>query len=250
VSAGASYDGLYGCEIARRLGVPEVVVFDVVGSTMDVAHALAAQGCAAGTVVLAEEQVAGRGRAGRQWVSLRGAGIWLTIVERPRSPSGVDVLSLRAGLAVALSLEEVTGTLVQLKWPNDIYSGGRKLGGILIESRWRAERLDWVAIGVGLNLRVPSELPNAAGLGDRYSRMAILSALVPRLRQAAERVGHLDEEECRLFAARDLAAGRNCIAPVRGRVAGIANDGALLVVTAGGVVACREGSLILEEESQ
>lgn len=248
--AGASYDGLSGSEIARRLGVPEVVVLDVVGSTMDVAHTLAAQGCAAGTVVLAEEQVAGRGRAGRQWVSPRGAGIWLTIVERPRSPSGVDVLSLRAGLAVALSLEEVTGTLVQLKWPNDIYSGGRKLGGILIESRWRAERLDWVAIGVGLNLRVPSELPNAAGLGDRYSRMAILSALVPRLRQAAERVGHLDEEECRLFAARDLAAGRNCIAPVRGRVAGIANDGALLVVTAGGVVACREGSLILEEESQ
>lgn len=244
------YEGLSCAQIAELLGVPRVLAFETVASTMDVAHLLAADGCPAGTLVLADEQSAGRGRSGRPWLSARGAGIWMTLVERPPSASGLEVLSLRAGLAVARALESLVVAPLRLKWPNDVYMGSGKLGGILIESRWRSGRLDWVAIGLGLNLRAPSDLPGAAGLGDRYSRMQLLAALVPALREVAGREGYLDEAEFRFYAERDLAAGRNCIAPVRGRVAGVGKDGALLVVTGTGIVRCREGSLLLEGEGQ
>ena len=88
-----AYDGCSADDLAARLGVPGVAMFDDVGSTLDVAHALAADGAPAGTVVLADAQSAGRGRHGRRWRSERGAGIWLTILERPSESKALEVLS-------------------------------------------------------------------------------------------------------------------------------------------------------------
>ena len=82
-----------------------LIEYDEVGSTLDVAHTLAADGAAAGTVVIADAQTAGRGQRGRAWQSERGAGLWLTLIERPSDASALDVLSLRVGLALAPALD-------------------------------------------------------------------------------------------------------------------------------------------------
>src|SRR5690349_22611932 len=159
-----------------------LIAYDEVGSTLDVAHELAAAGAEAGTLIVANAQTAGRGRMGRTWRSEQGAGLWLTLIERPADATALEVLSLRVGLALAPALDAFTDAAVQLKWPNDLYLRGRKLAGILIEARWREGHPEWVAIGVGINLRPPAAEPRAVGLGARVSRDAVLAAVAPRLR--------------------------------------------------------------------
>jgi len=122
-----------------------------VGSTMDALHELAQAGAAAGTAVVAEEQGAGRGSRGRAWSSPPG-GLWLSVLARPAS-TGLEVLSLRAGLAVAVLLDRLGAAgRVELKWPNDLMLDDRKVGGILCEARWQGGTLAWVAVGLGLNV--------------------------------------------------------------------------------------------------
>ena len=238
------YDGRAGDELAALLGVPRVVVFDEIGSTLDVAHALGERGAAAGTLVIADAQTAGRGRMGRSWRSTRGAGVWLTLVERPPSDESLGVLALRVALALAAALDGFSDLPVRLKWPNDLYVGDGKLAGVLVEARWRGARLDWLALGVGINVRVPANV-EGAGLSRATDRVAILRTCVPALRGAARAAGRLTEDELARFRERDLALGRRCVEPGRGIVAGIRSDGALLVDTAEGPVAYHAGSLLL-----
>jgi BirA family biotin operon repressor/biotin-[acetyl-CoA-carboxylase] ligase len=230
-----------------------LIAYDEVGSTLDVAHELAAAGADAGTLIVANAQTAGRGRMGRTWRSEPGAGLWLTLIERPADATALEVLSLRVGLALAPALDAFTDAAVQLKWPNDLYLRGRKLAGILIEARWREGHPEWVAIGVGINLRPPAAEPRAVGLGARVSRDAVLAAVAPRLREAAAHGGPLSPAEINAFASRDLAAGRRCVEPVEGRVVGIDASGALLVGVGSpdgrAITAVRAGSLVLEEAS-
>jgi BirA family transcriptional regulator, biotin operon repressor / biotin---[acetyl-CoA-carboxylase] ligase len=236
-------------ELARLLGLPRVEVFDAVGSTLDVAHDRAAAGAPAGTLILAEEQTAGRGRHGRAWASEPGAGIWLTLIERPGDRGALDVLSLRIGLAIAEALEPLIGEQFGLKWPNDVYRGDGKLAGILVEARWRGSEPDWVAIGVGLNVRAPVDQPRARGLeGTGVSRDSALAAIVPALRRAAAAVGALLPRELEAFAQRDLARGREITSPLQGQVLGINDSGALLVLTTAGQVAAQAGSLLFQGE--
>ena len=217
-------------------------------STLDVAHSLAGEGAPAGTLIVADAQTAGRGRMGRTWRSEPGAGIWLTLIERPRDASAIEVLSLRIGLALAPVLDEFTATPVRLKWPNDLYVGDRKLAGILVEARWRDGAPDWAAVGFGLNVRVPPDQPRATALRAGVSRLEVLGELVPALRAAAFARGGLTTAELDAFARRDLARGRPCVEPAQGTVRGISAAGELLVLTPEGEVACRAGSLVLPEE--
>ena len=90
-----SYDGVAADLLAERLALPRAELFEAVGSTMDVAHGLASDGAPAGTLVLANTQLAGRGRGGRRWAAEPGAGVWLTLIERPNDVGAVEVLSLR-----------------------------------------------------------------------------------------------------------------------------------------------------------
>ena len=244
----ALYDNWSADALAESLAVPRVALFDSVTSTLDVAHGLAARGAPDGTLVLADAQSAGRGRFGRTWTSQRGAGVWLTLIERPRDATALEVLSVRVGTALAPALDPFSDGPVQVKWPNDLYAGGQKLGGILVEARWRDRALDWIAIGVGINVRRPPGEPNAASLRNGVSRIDVLRAVVPRLRASVARVGPLDATERSAFAARDIAAGRQCIEPVTGRVLGIDDRGALLIETSTGVIQARTGSLVLKEE--
>ncbi len=241
------YCGLSPSEIAELTGVPRALVFEDVSSTMDVAHDAAAAGAPAGTLVVAERQRSGRGRGGRMWRSEPESGVWLTLIERPWDGVPVELMSIRAGLALAPALDRFAPSPIGLKWPNDLYVGGRKLGGILIEARWRDGKPEWVAIGVGVNLSPPEDLSEAGGLGSGVTAPDVLAATVPALRRAATLRGPLSAAELDAFARRDVAAGKRCVEPAPGTVRGINETGELLIESAEGTAAHRSGSLVMEK---
>jgi BirA family biotin operon repressor/biotin-[acetyl-CoA-carboxylase] ligase len=170
----------------------------------------------------------------------------MTVIERPNDVRAVDVLSIRLGLRAARALERYADWPLRLKWPNDIFVGDRKLAGILVEARWRSSRVDWVAVGIGVNVRPPAGLTNAGALRAGVDRVAVLGELLPAVRAAANARGSLTQEDLREFATRDLAVGRTCVDPASGRVCGINESGELLVDTGAGVRAFRGGSLIFD----
>jgi BirA family transcriptional regulator, biotin operon repressor / biotin---[acetyl-CoA-carboxylase] ligase len=176
-----------------------LVHLDVVGSTNDCARELALAGTQHGTVVVAEEQTAGRGRQGRRWSAPRGRALTLSVVvEAGRADhpgtGGIALLPLVAGLAVCEACEAVAPIRCRIKWPNDVWIGDRKLAGILIEAR---PHEGWAVIGVGINVDTaedelgPELLETATSLriatGAPTRRDAVLDALLDRLG------GRLDE---------------------------------------------------------
>lgn len=167
----------------------------------------------------------------------------MTIIERPNDPRAVDVLSIRVGLRAARALDRYAASPIRLKWPNDLLVGEGKLAGILIEARWRADRIDWVAIGIGVNVREPSGVAAAAALRAGVDRVAVLGELVPAVRSAAGARGRLTPTELTEFMGRDIARGRHCVDPAHGEVQGINEAGELLVDTGSEVRAFRDGSL-------
>jgi BirA family biotin operon repressor/biotin-[acetyl-CoA-carboxylase] ligase len=234
--------------LAERWGISRLLAFDSIGSTLDVAHAVASE-TPSGTLVLADEQTAGRGQHGRRWSSPPGAGVWLTLVERPSDARALEVLALRCGLFAAEALDAFAGAPIGLKWPNDLYLAGLKLAGILIETRWRGTAPEWVAIGFGLNV-APPPIEGATGLPAGATRLDVLDVLVPALRRAAATSRHLSEAELARWRGRDVAAGRTLETPARGRAAGISADGQLLVAGPdGAVTAHRSGSLTFAQRS-
>ena len=134
-----------------------------------------------------------------------------------------------------------------VKWPNDLYVAGRKLAGVLIETRWRAGAAEWVAIGFGLNVRAPA-LETAIGLADGRTRIEALVHLVPALRRAASARGHLTDDELARWRSRDVARGRRISTPSSGTVDGVGSGGELLVrSTDGSVTSYRTGTLTFAE---
>lgn len=243
----AQFDGASAEALERLLGLPRVELLDTTTSTLDVAHRIAAAGAPAGTLVIANEQTAGRGRGGKSWQSSPGAGIWLTLIERPTETSGLGVLSLRVGLAAAEALDRFAPEPIRLKWPNDLYADRGKLAGILVEARWREQSVEWVAIGLGVNVKAPENIENAAGLEPDTELLDVLGELVPAIREAAQASGPLRADEREEFNARDMARGKACIEPAVGRVAGITPTGELLVALADSVIPFRSGSLVLRD---
>ena len=236
--------------LATDCGLARLEHLALVGSTMDEAHRLAQAGAEAGTLVLADAQDGGRGRGGRSWASEPNAGIWMTLIERPRDQRALDVLALRIGLALSDALEPFCDGPITLKWPNDLFVGAGKLAGILIEARWRESLPEWVAIGVGVNRRVPASFPAAAAVRADVPRDDLLRAMLPAMRRAALQVGSLTPVECAAWAARDLAYGRDITQPRAGRAMGIDATGALLIAEPrGATYAARSGSLVLAGES-
>jgi len=238
--------------LARRWGVPQCGVFRTLSSSLDAIHDGAAQGAASGTVVLAEEQTAGRGRDGRTWRSPLG-GVWLAMLLRPPVPV-LGMLSLRVGLVLADVVDDLVGrdaARTRLKWPNDVLLGDRKIAGILCEARWQGETPQWLAIGVGVNVanEIPAELaPRAIALRELLPdvrRIDVLDRLVPALVRLTAHGAQLTEFECTAFAQRDWLRGRQIRSPIPGRAVGIRPDGALLVDTGAGTTMVREGHVEL-----
>ena len=250
-------DGIPAAALARRWGVPQCGLFRTLPSSLDAIHELGAQGAPAGTIVLAEEQTAGRGRDGRTWRSPAG-GVWLALLLRPPLPSA-GVLSLRIGLVLADVVEEVlgisptslSGPRAALKWPNDVLLDDRKIAGILSEGRWQGDELQWLGVGIGVNVanEIPPELADTAvALRERRPdarRIDVLDRLVPALLRLTAHGAQLTQFECAAFARRDWLRGRQIRRPLPGRAAGIRPDGALLVDTGAGTTMVREGHVEL-----
>jgi len=227
-----------------------VVYRPAVTSTNDLARALAAQGAPAGTLVLAEEQTAGRGRLGRTWLAPRGTSLLFSLIFRPALlPAQAFRLAMLCSLAAARAIEAVTNLPIHLKWPNDLVLRGKKLGGVLSESSLTGERLDFVVVGLGLNVNLDvSTLPEiaatatslSAALGRPVARLPLLQRILQEIETGYQEV--IQGEALRAaWAARLVTLGR--IVRVSGGTAdeglaeGVDADGALLLRRADGTLA-------------
>jgi len=242
--------------------VPELTILSVTASTNDVARLRARAGAAEGTVVIADEQTAGRGRSARTWVAPAGAGLLLSVVLRVDGglPGSGDPgpAPIRVGFATAAALRAVTGLDVRIKWPNDIVLAGKgKLGGILCEAATR-RGVTQVIAGIGINVHqrpgdFPTELrPTAASLHTagvpEPDRARIAGALLDRLRPFRLPGGPLDEELLAAWHDLDALAGRQVSvdgAPA-GTAHGIASDGSLRIRGSDGLRTVRSGTVRLD----
>ncbi|MGA8366099.1 MAG: biotin--[acetyl-CoA-carboxylase] ligase [Candidatus Acidiferrales bacterium] len=176
---------LYGTPFARHIHH-----FFKVDSTNTVAMRLGEQGEPHGTVVLAEEQTAGRGRAGRTWISEKSTGIHCTVLLRPPiPPAHAPLLTLVAGLAARDAAAEDFDTIPDIRWPNDLLAAGRKFAGILTEMNAEPDRIHYAVVGIGMNVnqtRMPAELAQTATslrieTGKTHSRFELLIRLLRHL---------------------------------------------------------------------
>ncbi|MDD5537356.1 MAG: biotin--[acetyl-CoA-carboxylase] ligase [Candidatus Omnitrophica bacterium] len=132
---------------------------DEITSTQDIAEELAREGAKEGTVVIAETQTRGRGRKGRSWVSPPEGGVYLSIILRPNlMPSRIVQIPLIAGVAVSRAVSRVTPLHPRLKWPNDIIINGKKAGGILTEMNSEVDGVNYVILGIGINVNTPGHI--------------------------------------------------------------------------------------------
>ncbi len=230
-----------------------------VDSTQDLVARAANAGAQEGLVVFADEQLLGRGRAGRSWIAPRGSSLMFSVLLRPGADAeGWTTLSLVAGLAVVEGLVLAGGPATQLKWPNDCLCGDRKLAGILAESPAPREGERVVVLGVGCNVswegsELPPELRRTAtacdleGYAVDRTRLAeaVLSQLATRYREwAGGGFAALREEWLRHAAW----LGQEVIAehpagPVVGRAVDISDGGELIVETPSGPIAIAAGEL-------
>lgn len=185
----------------RELG-RSVRHFEQVGSTSQVAWGIGEEGGPAGLVVLSESQTSGRGRAGRSWVSPAGCNLYFSVLLRPQlAPAHVPELTLVAAVAVCEALRETGCERARIKWPNDIELGGKKAVGILTELKADGDGVDFVVLGIGVDVNMTAEqMPEelraiatsvALALGRPYPRALLLSRILERLESWLDR--HEDE---------------------------------------------------------
>lgn len=185
-------DRLIPQELSWNLGTVRIGrwihAYETTDSTMDLAHRLSASGAAEGTVVVSEGQTKGRGRMGRTWISPKGKGIYASVILRPALPlSQVQSITLMAAVAVAHAIERGTGLTPQIKWPNDLLVGRKKVAGILTELSGELNRTHTVVLGIGINVNTPAvRLPAQAtslaeALGRRLHRVELARTLLVEL---------------------------------------------------------------------
>lgn len=168
----------------QRAAAPPHHHFQEIGSTNDEAMRLLDRGAVHGTAVTADFQTAGRGQPGRRWWMPPGEGILLSVILR-RPPPGIAFgdLTLWLGGTLAKWLAARTGLKIDVKPPNDLLCGGRKVGGILCEARWRDDHLEGVIVGVGLTVNVQSFPPELEGIAGSLALAAGRAFSVPELRE-------------------------------------------------------------------
>lgn len=244
---------------ADRLGgfASRVVWYESVSSTNDVADRAATAGADHGTVVAAEAQEAGRGRMGRSWHSPPGSGLYVSVVLRPAElvgAGGADPLAaaswitLTAGVALADALRRSTGLPADIKWPNDLVVGPRKVCGVLAEASTLGGDLRHVILGFGINVLASAYPPEIADratsveaeLGRAADRAAVfaesLASLAERLRQLSNRGFSAILSDWRAMSPTSAGSRVTVLSSgawVEAVTAGIDGDGALLVSVGG-----------------
>lgn len=246
-------DRLLPSEIEASLpsmGLKCRVIFEKeVDSTNRLARDLAISGAVEGTLVVAESQTGGRGRKGRNWYSPPGEGIYLSLILRPRfQPAEAQKMSLLTGVALAETLIPIVPSRISIKWPNDVLAGEKKVAGILIEIGTEIDAIDYMIVGVGLNVNtVPDHFPAdlreratslAAEIGHPVRRVEILVAFMEsfdRYYGLRDRAGfapvirrwrELSDMEGKLVRVHSLERS------LEGTSVGIDDDGVLLIKTA------------------
>ena len=131
----------------------DIYFYHEIGSTNDECKKLAEEGAKHGTLVVAEKQTKGKGRRGRSWESPKGTGIWMTLLLRPDiEPYNSSGLTLVTAMAINKAVQEITGLDAKIKWPNDIVVNGKKVTGILTEMSAQPEMINYIVIGIGINV--------------------------------------------------------------------------------------------------
>ncbi len=239
----------------------KIAYFETLPSTMDEAVKLALADCPEGAVVLAETQTKGRGRLGRSWISPRHKGIYFSLILRPRiSPQNVAVLTLLCAVSICQAIKDLLGFEPRIKWPNDIFLGNKKLGGILTQLGAETDEIHFIAIGIGLNVNNDlNSLPeHATSLAEQkkshYDRVLILQEIFSYLeRNYLDFQKHGSAHVIDKWRQYNLTIGRRVRVTcqdrhLEGEAIDIDSDGGLLVrsdsglvqkIMAGDVVHCR-----------
>lgn len=208
----------------------DIRYFSQIGSTSDLARDLAGQGAPEGTLVMADEQLAGRGRMGRTWVAPPGSSLMFTTIFRPSLPPALIYrLVIACGLAAAEGCEEVVPVRVDVKWPNDLQIAGKKLAGILPESSLIGDRIEWAIVGMGINVsqRFEGDLAaTATSLGEASGappdRIALLGRILTRLNAWNSRLS--DPALLDSWRARCVTLGQTIEVEVNGNILSGAAD--------------------------
>ena len=222
--------------ILKPLPLGGLRFFDQLGSSNDAAMAWAKEGAPDLSLVVADEQTAGRGRAGRTWFTPAGTALAFSLVLRPDTLPRQHLPRLTAlgALAVADALRELWGLESRIKWPNDLLLNGRKCAGMLVESDWAGERLRALVLGIGVNVE-PGSIPPADALSfpatcveaetgqqvDRWSLLReVLRVLIER-RKGLSSPTFIQDWEARLAFRGEAVQISGSEAPVRGVVVGL-----------------------------
>jgi BirA family transcriptional regulator, biotin operon repressor / biotin---[acetyl-CoA-carboxylase] ligase len=232
----------------RRLGT-KFHYFAEIDSTNVYARRLAEQGANEGEVIIAESQTRGRGRLGRNWVSPPFVNLYVSVILRPQlAPVHAPQLTLMAAVALADTIASFIGTPPTIKWPNDILVGGKKLAGILTESSCDSERIEFVILGIGVNLNYPlAMMPEV--IRERATSILALTknniereAFLERLIQDLDRCyGELEE---RGFDS--LALRWEAFFGLRGKGVRVETIDRIIIGTAKGID--RDGALVVEDD--
>ncbi|MFA6130422.1 MAG: biotin--[acetyl-CoA-carboxylase] ligase [Candidatus Omnitrophota bacterium] len=188
----SSPDRLFALEIAHGLNTKfiakKIHYFDYLVSTMDLAMQLGIQAAPHGTVVLAESQTKGRGRLGRGWFSPKYKGIYLSLILRPEiSPSASPILTLLSAVSICETIKKTVGLDAQIKWPNDVFICNKKVAGILTEMNAEVDKVNFLVIGIGLNVNndKKSLIAQATSLKEQtaepVNRIILLQELLRRI---------------------------------------------------------------------
>lgn len=243
-------DSLIPAEIQADLGTRvvggELVCLEETDSTNARAHELGEAGAADGTVVIADQQSAGKGRLGRRWSSPAGVNLYASVLLRPELPPRfAPQLTFVSAVAVARAVGEISGLAAEVKWPNDILLAGRKVAGLLNEMSAETERIHYVILGIGVNLNMaPEQFPDdlrypatsvAIETGRPVSRLAFTRSLLRQLddlyqlflQQGIEPILQLWQALFPLLGRRVSVDQQGTL--LRGRVEGLDGDGALLL---------------------
>jgi BirA family biotin operon repressor/biotin-[acetyl-CoA-carboxylase] ligase len=242
-----SLDKIY---LTRKLGDSEfsknVIVVESLPSSNAFARELASKGAPSGTLVLAEEQTAGRGRLGRRWLSPPRSNLLFSLLLRPGlPPARAFALTMTLALAGAEAIERSTGVSGRIKWPNDLFARDRKLAGILTELSVRAGEMEYAVIGLGLNVRWhpedQSELARRTTsilkeTGRSVSRNELLVHIVSRFEEYYRQLlsGSVDQlyhrwNRLSLLTGREVELDVGDGETIRGKALRIDRDGALVI---------------------
>jgi BirA family transcriptional regulator, biotin operon repressor / biotin---[acetyl-CoA-carboxylase] ligase len=264
-------DILYADDLISRLGEVKTIgrriqVFNETSSTNSIIECLANQGFPEGHVVFAESQSNGRGRFNRAWISPARKGLWFSILLRPKIlQENATQITIAAATAISRAIRNETSVPAEIKWPNDILVGAKKVAGILSELHTTDKNLNYLVLGIGVNVNIPSACFPASLREHATSLMLAKDALINRPQLAAAILREIDIDYDKILNGRFEAlanewseqcstTGKNVLIQlgnrqIYGRAESLDKTGALLLRTAyGHLDRIYDGTIIKQEE--